>query len=557
MHQPLYKDRLTGKYLMPWVRLHAIKDYLDMVLVLKNFPKIRQTFNLVPSLIEQLDDYASHGAVDEQLLLTCKDDATYTAEDKLYLLAESFHCNLERQIKPHHHYFELYSRRQKHLRLGQNYMEMLDFWTSQDYADMAAWMNLSWFDPLHYERLPELRKLIDQERNYSLEQRESIIEMQRHLIRETLPAYKGMQEAGHIEVTTSPYYHPILPLLIDTNVARLANPFTKLPEQLFFHRDDAQHQLDTGIALYEEKLGCKPHGMWPSELSVSPAAIELMAKCGIKWIVLDEALLAKTLDKAVSRDEHGNLNGAEMICQPYQLTVGNEQISIFFREVVLSNEISFSYGGRDSAEAASSLYMRLKHIQQRLFNWKREGVVVIALDGENCWETYEADGNPFLRELYRRLSEDNTLNVCTVNDYLQRNPPSAQLSNLHCGSWINADYHIWIGEPLKNKAWDLLGTTRNFLVAQLEQKQYPKDVKAKAWEEIYAAEGSDWFWWFGEPNNSEHDAMFDQQFRLRLQNVYKLLGVSHPAELDKPVHDLVYPPGQLEPPEPVPTASHH
>jgi alpha-amylase/alpha-mannosidase (GH57 family) len=211
-----------------------------------------------------------------------------------------------------------------------------------------------------------------------------------------------------------------------------------------------------------------------------------------------------------------------------------------FREVVLSNEISFAYAARYPADAATSLYMRLKHIQQKLFNWEREGAVVIALDGENCWETYEQDGNPFLNELYRRLSEDNTLNVCTVSDYLQRNPPTAELFNLHSGSWIGADYHIWIGDPVKNKAWDLLNTTRRFLVEQLEQGKHSADVKAKAWEEIYAAEGSDWFWWFGEPNNSEHDDMFDHQFRLRLQNVYKLLGCAHPEELNVPVQDLLH-----------------
>src|SRR5262249_23479294 len=150
--------------------------------------------------------------------------------------------------------------------------------------------------------------------------------------------------------------------------------------------------------------------MWPSELSVSPAALDLISSLGINWVVLDDALLSRTLDTPIFRDEHGNLNSAEMLCQPYRLLVGNHKIDIFFREIVLSNEIGFSYGGRNPAEAATALYMRLKHIQQRLFNWEREGVVTIALDGENCWETYEQDGNQFLNELYRRLSEDNTLN---------------------------------------------------------------------------------------------------------------------------------------------------
>ncbi len=220
---------------------------------------------------------------------------------------------------------------------------------------------------------------------------------------------------------------------------------------------------------------------------------------------------------------------------PYELRVGDEKINIVFREVVMSNEISFSYGSRKPEEAASAMYMRLKHIQKQLANSDNEGMIVIALDGENCWETYEDDGWPFLEALYRRLSADNTLNVCTVSDYLSRQSVTAQLFKIETGSWINADFHIWIGDPEKNRAWDLLAATRNFLVDELKTKTYSEAVKQAAWEEIYAAEGSDWFWWFGEPNNSAHDPIFDQQFRLRLQNVYKILGQGYPPELDQPV----------------------
>jgi alpha-amylase/alpha-mannosidase (GH57 family) len=510
-----------------------------MILILNEFPNVRQTFNLVPSLMEQMEDYALNDAVDQQLLLTCKASEQYTAPDKAFLLAESFHANLERQIKPNAPYFDLYTKRERLLKKGLSFETMIGEFSEQEFADMAAWMNLAWFDPLLREKFDDLKKLIKQGKNYTLEQRKRIIEIERQLIRETLPTYKEMQAAGKIEVITSPYYHPILPLLIDTNVARLPNPQTSLPEKLFLHRADAAKQLQNGLAFYEHEFGCKARGMWPSELSVSPAALELIAENGINWVVLDEALLSKTLDVSICRDQYGNLDCAETICQPYRLHVGDQEINIFFREVVLSNEISFSYGGRQAEEAATAMYMRLKHIQQRLFNWEREGVVVVALDGENCWETYEQDGNLFLRELYKRLSEDSTLNVCTMSDYLKRNPATEDLYNIHSGSWIGADYHIWIGDPVKNRAWDLLGETRNFLVAQLSKQKYDDQTIAKAWEEIYAAEGSDWFWWFGEPNNSDHDAIFDQQFRLRLQNVYKLLEQTYPQELNESVPDQV------------------
>ncbi|HEY9868247.1 MAG TPA: glycoside hydrolase family 57 protein [Candidatus Obscuribacterales bacterium] len=542
MHQPLYKDRLSGQYLMPWVRLHAIKDYLDMPLILQDFPRIQQTFNLVPSLMEQLEDYGWHGAVDEQLLLTVKPHEEYTAADKIYLLGSSFHANVERQIKPHQPYFELYTKRQRLLDRGHTFQSMLTEFSNQEYADMATWLNLVWFDPLWFAKNDELRSFAEQRRAFPVERRRRLIEIERELIRQTIPVYRQLQELGQVEVITSPYYHPILPLIIDSNVARLPSPHTKLPRRLYLHREDARRQVETGLNFYQEMFHQPARGMWPSELAVSPPALELIAQCGVRWVVLDEALLQRTLDVTIYRDDHGNLNSAELICQPYRLHVGDQDINLFFREVVLSNEISFSYGRRAAQEAASALYLRLKHIQQRLFNWDREGVVVVALDGENCWETYEQDGGPFLRELYRRLSEDNTLKVCTVSDYLERNPPTAELYNIHSGSWIGADYHIWIGDPVKNRAWELLSATRQFLVTALRGHSYSKDVQAQAWEEIYTAEGSDWFWWFGEPNNSADDPVFDRQFRLRLQNVYKLLGHDYPPELDVPVPEQVFAP---------------
>lgn len=540
MHQPLYKDRLSGMYLMPWVRLHGIKDYIDMPLILEDFPAIKQTFNLVPSLLEQLDDYAK-GAVDEQLLLTIKDEKEYTTADKIAILRESFHCNLERQVKKFPPYYELYLRRERLVKKGHSFASMVQEFSPQEYADLATWFNLAWFDPYWVKKIDELSNYIRQGGHFTRQQRERLIEIERELIRQTIPVYKRLQDSGQIEVTTTPYYHPILPLLIDTNAARWCSPQTPLPEKLYFHREDAKAQLDKGLQLYKEMLGRKARGMWPSEMSVSPAALELIAQCGINWVVLDEALLCKSAGVGIYRDHHGNLNNAEVLCQPYKLNVGDEEISILFREVVSSNEIGFSYGHRHPEEAATALYMRLKHIQQKLFHWEREGVVAIALDGENCWETYEEDGNIFLREAYERISKDSTLNVCTVSDYLERNPPTAVLNNIHSGSWINADYHIWIGDPHKNRAWDLLGDTRNFLVEQLKKKKYPPDVQKLAWEEIYTAEGSDWFWWFGEPNNSAHDDIFDEQFRLRLQNVYKLLGESYPEILDVSVYEQVKP----------------
>lgn len=540
MHQPLYKDRLSGQYLMPWVRLHAIKDYLDMALILRDFPKVKQTFNLVPSLMEQLNDYGWHNAVDEQLKWTCKHASEYTQQDKIGILTMSFHANLERQIKPNKPYYELWVKRQHLLDRGHHAASMVNEFSEQEYADMCTWMNLAWFDPMWFEKMDELQSYLTQGREFHYDRRNRLIEIQREIIRQIIPTYRALQDEGQIEIITSPYYHPILPLLIDTNSAKISDPNVRLPERIYFHRQDALAQLEKGIAYYEEMFGRRPQGMWPSELSVSPAALELISQVGINWVVIDEALLSKTIHAPIFRDDHGNLNSPEFLCQPYRLQAGDYNINLLFREVVTSNEIGFSFGGRSPQEAATALCMRLKYIQQKLFNWEREGMVAIALDGENCWETYEKDGRPFLQELYHRLSEDSSFDVCTVSDYLKRNPSSAELHNIHSGSWISSDFHIWIGDPVKNKAWDLLSRTRHFLMAAFRQGTHPPEDLHRAWEEIYTAEGSDWFWWFGEPNNSHDDAIFDHQFRLRLQNVYTLLGQPYPKDLDFPLDQHAY-----------------
>lgn len=540
MHQPLYKDRLSGKYLLPWVRLHAIKDYLDMVTILEEFPKIKQTFNMVPSLLEQLNDYAFHNAIDDQLLLTEKDCSSYSNSEKTAILADSFHCNYDRQIKVNLPYLSLFEKRQHFFDRGQSYHSMLDEFSDQEYADMATWMNLAWFDPLFFESNKELSSYLEQGSNFSQKQRIRLIEIQREIMRKVIPTYKKMQEEGHIEIITSPYYHPILPLLIDSNTAKLPNPQAKLPKRVYFHRDDAIKQLENGLAYYQEMFKVPARGMWPSELAVSPAAIEAIAECGINWIVLDEAMLTRTTDAHLDRDEHGNLNNPELICQPYLLQIGDRKINVFFRELVTSNEISFAYGRREPKEAAQALVMRIKHIQHKLANWQNEGVIVIALDGENCWETYEKDGVPFLREVYSSLSADPTINVSTISQYLSRNQTKNELHNIHSGSWIGSDFHIWIGDPVKNRAWDLLGQTRDFLVDTINKNSQSQENIKRAWEEIYTAEGSDWFWWFGEPNNSAHDQMFDHQFRLRLQNVYKFLGKEYPKDLDVPIAEQVF-----------------
>lgn len=530
MHQPLYKDHLTGKYLMPWVRLHAIKDYLDMVLILKNFPKIRQTFNLVPSLIEQLDDYAFNNANDYHSELTCKPTSELTDDDKVFILERFFDANYKNMIAPNSYYLSLYNR-SKSLPANAN----INNFSEQEYADIMAWFNMVWFDPMWRNETPFLNELYKQQKDFTLEQRKKIIEIQRDIIKLIIPVYKEYQDRGQIEVTTTPYYHPILPLLINTDSAKISRPNVNLPAERFNHPEDAIEQLRKGVENYKEKFGRAPRGIWPSEQSVSPETIKLIANAGFKWAISDEGILASTLGKEFHRNFYGNLEDPRDLCQPYTVNIDDKKIDMIFRNIIYSDLIGFHFGKMDSSQAAWELYDRIKDIQQKLVNSTDQYLLTIALDGENCWEYFPNDGINFLTNLYRNLSEDNSLDITTVSEYLEKHPPNKILYTLSSGSWINRDFHIWIGDPAKNTGWNYLKKTRDDLVRITTNKHFDEETIKKAWEELYIAEGSDWFWWYGDPNVSAQDDLFDEQFRLHLQNVYRVLNEPIPSELFVPV----------------------
>lgn len=528
MHQPLYKDRLTGRYLMPWVRLHAIKDYLDMVEILRPYPKIRQTFNLVPSLLEQLVDYGHHGALDRALELTLKSVAMLTPDERAYLLERFFDLNWDHQLRPYPRYLELANRRNELLSQMPAEAAAARF-SDQDLLDLTVWFSLAWFDPMWLEGDPELRVLVRKGRDYSQTDRERLVAKQRELIRKIIPTYAQMQAEGRIELTTTPFYHPILPLLVDTHSARVARPDLPLPENRYQHPEDAEAQVKKGLDYFEQNFGYRPRGMWPSEESVSPAVVELLADQGVSWIVSDEGVLAHSLGIKLVRDGEGRLHDPAPLYQPYWAESNGKRVAMVFRDIVLSDLIGFTYARMAPEEAARDLYERLKAIHRALPEAEAP-LVTIALDGENCWEYYARDGADFLQAFYRMVSEDPELEMVTVGEYLKAHPPRETLQRLHSGSWIFSDFTTWIGEPTKNRAWDFLYKARQVLAAHRDHPRF-----AEAQEEIYIAEGSDWFWWFGEGHDSGQDELFDWQFRLHLQNVYQLLGEPVPEELLQPV----------------------
>ena len=543
-HQPLYKSRITGRYKMPWVRLHGTKDYLDLILMLERYPQLHQTVNLVPSLILQLEDYAQGTAIDPYLAAAITATDQLTESQRKFIIQHFFDAQHHTLIAPHPRYDELYQQVQTE---GKGWC--LEHWTEADYGDLLAWHNLAWIDPLFWDD-PEVAAWLEQGKGFSLADRQRIIAKQRDIISRILPVHRKMQASGQLEVTTTPYTHPILPLLADTDAGQVAVPGMTLPQSRFQWEEDIPRHLQKAWEMYQDRFGCDPRGLWPSEQSVSPAMLPYVAEQGFKWLCSDEAVLGWTLQHFFHRDEGGNLFEPDLLYQPYRLATKSGDLSMVFRDHRLSDLVGFTYSSFDPKDAALDLIRHLEAIANSLqpaeegedeatFDPRKPGLdkprlVTIALDGENCWEFYQQDGKPFLDYLYSQLSEHHGIKLVTVSEYLDQFPAteSIQADKLHSGSWVDGSFTTWIGDPVKNRAWDLLTDARQVLANHPEATE---EKNPDAWEALYAAEGSDWFWWFGEGHSSNQDAMFDLLFREHLIALYKALDEPIPEVLSEPL----------------------
>lgn len=530
MHQPYYKDNLSGKCILPWVRLHGIKDYYDMAAILEEYPQIHQTFNFSSSLLEQIEDYPEGRTEDEHLKVSLKPASKLTIRDKEFILEYFFMAHWDNMIKVHPRYAELLERRGEEA--GEREKALNEF-SVQDFRDLQVWFNLAWFDPFFKTRDETIKKLVEKNRNFTEADKRAILEKQMKVMAQILPIYRRLQDAGQIEVSVTPYYHPILPLLCDTDVALRAMPEASMPRNRFIHPEDAEAQIEMAVSYYQKHFGCPPKGMWPSEGSVSEAVVPMMAKRGIRWIATDEAILANTLKNSPGFHDFS----FEVKFRPYRIQIGEHQIDCIFRDHTLSDLIGFQYWQWETEEAVADLMGRLHVIRKIVNNAPGDHLVAIIMDGENAWEFYKNDGWDFLGLLYEKLSVDPGIKTVTVSEYLKEHPPAETLPRLFPGSWINNNFKIWIGHEEDNTAWDYLYAARQALVEFEQNSKGQADQKAieQAWQEIYIAEGSDWCWWYGEEHGSYNDREFDQLFRTHLMNVYRLIGREAPAYLAEPI----------------------
>jgi alpha-amylase/alpha-mannosidase (GH57 family) len=525
-HQPVYfKDPATGIYAKPWVRVHAAKDYVDMAAMLADYPDLHVTFNLTPSLVRQLDDLAA-GARDQYWLTTEIPADQLTAEDKAFLRDHFFDTN-PKVIARFPRYEEIANDR-----------ENSDAWDESTWRDLQVLFNLAWTDPDWLAQEP-LQALVLKGRDFDEADKAVILGEHQRLIEEVIPIHRRLQETGQIQVTMTPYAHPILPLLIDTSLARIAQPKLDLPTRFSYPRD-AVAQVERGVELYRDHFGIDPVGMWPAEGAVAQEMVGIAGRAGLAWMASDEEVLAKSLGLAgFSRDSTETVQEADVLYRPYYVNdLRSPPVAMVFRDRILSDKVGFTYSGMPGEEAAADLLSRLHAIKDRLAEEGAAGphLVSVILDGENAWENYENDGKTFLNALYRGLSDDPEIETVTPSEFLAIAPDQPAIEALWAGSWISHDFSTWIGEEEENTAWNYLGTVRELLQKYQDGKrQASEEAIAAAFDSMMIAEGSDWFWWYGADQDSGSDGDFDQQFRNTLKQVYAALGEATPDFLDVPV----------------------
>ena len=553
MHQPYYKRSRHGSFDMPWVRLHALKDYLDMVEITASYPSLHQTFNLVPSLVEQLDDYARGDFSDPYWDLTLKPAADLDLGERGFVVDLMCERSAHPRAQRYPRYLELSRKREMYL--GQGIDACAAAFSPDELRDLQIWFTLAWFDPVHLRDGP-LADLVSRNRDFSEADKQILATAQADILDRVLPAYRRAEAEGRVELTTSPYFHPILPLLINTDLSRISRPNAPLPPRRFAHPEDAREQIRLAMEHHAATFGRPPRGMWCSELGVGEDVVPLLTGAGLAWTIADEGILGRSLGKDIARTDGGRVLDPDRLYHPYRLEREGSSLDIVFRDRVLSDLIGFTYRSWAPRDAAANLVGRLRDIRESAPAGEEPRLVTIALDGENAWEYYHDDGHEFLGRLYETLVGDPGLRCVTVGEFLAENPPRRELPWLHTGSWVFADFSTWVGDPAHGPAWDLLHRARDRVAARREaaaalpaapdegrptaaghavaDHHSVADVE-EAWRHILIAEGSDWFWWFSTHQESGVDYLWDLAFRGHLQNAYRCLGESPPSDLFAPL----------------------
>lgn len=536
MHQPQYRDPATGRYLLPWTRLHALKDYWGMVKILEEFPGVHATFNVVPSLAAQIQEYAS-GQFQESWF-----DIAFTPAEKL--APDTKREAIERAFQVNDNFLRRWPRfgaLAAEVRSG-GAEACVAQWSARDWRDLQALSQLAWMDEEYLTKDPAVKALADRGQDFTEQDKALLLDKQYELLAAVLPEYRLAATRGQIEISTTPYYHPILPLLCDTDIARVSNPDTPVPQPAFRYPDDAREQLARARQFHERVFGKPPAGLWPSEGSVSDESLEIAAELGFRWFATDEGVLGRTLNVGFWRDASGYPENGPELYTPWRLKRGKGELYGFFRDHYLSDLVGFVYSRMSAEAAAADLHQRIRAIGESE-PVDRTATVSLILDGENAWEYYPGNGREFLRRFYERIERDPDIFACTVSEAIQATPEAPVLEGIFPASWINANFDVWIGHAEDVRAWELLRDARDAFERAKTRSDLGRPVRLdestfqgrRVYDAVLAAEGSDWCWWFGPEHGSANDAEFDALYRRHLTEIYNALGEPPPAALSHPI----------------------
>jgi len=544
MHQPDYRDTFTGEYVLPWTYLHAIKDYTDMAYHLEANPAARVTFNFVPVLLDQLEDYSEQFKTSDirdplLALLIEKDLGSASLEQCRFIIDSCFKSHHEKMLAPFAHYQHLYNI---YLTLESESKTPFNYLSGQYKADLLVWYHLAWMGESVRRSSKLVQGLMERGSQFTLQDRLDLFGLIGELISDLIPRYKKLQDSGRIELSSTPHYHPILPLLINFKSAYDAMPLAPLPQCDHYPggRLRAEAHIAQAQVSHSKRFGALPVGMWPAEGGVSQEALSLMAERGVRWAATGENVLVNSFLKSGANMPPRH----EYLYKPYRVTDGIHGITCFFRDDNLSDKIGFEYAKVHSNEAVRDFMRALEYI--RATNATQQNPVVsVILDGENAWEYYSYNGYYFLSELYRALAEHPDIEMTTFSDIVQKcesteifTTPSIDLQLLpiiSAGSWVYGSFSTWIGSTEKNLGWDLLCDAKRSYDKVMQAGELSATECAACERQLAVCEGSDWFWWFGDYNSAMSVDSFDRLYRHNLSNLYRLLKLPVPKVLGQPI----------------------
>ncbi len=532
MHQPGYQDLASGRYRLPWVYLHAIKDYVDMAAILEENPAARAVVNFAPILLDQIEDYARQVAAHLQdgealrdPLLAALTAETFSGETapRRELIEACLRANEERLIKR----FAPYERLSRLAALALEDPDGAAYLDDRYLADLVTWYHLAWLGETVRRGDRRVQSLLEKGRGFTPADRRVLMEVIGTLLATVVGRYRALAEAGRVELSMTPYAHPMLPLMLDFRSACEAICDISLPRCAAYPggAERAHWHLREGLDCFRRHFGFAPQGCWPAEGGVSADLLALLGEYDFKWVASGEAVLRNSLARCeVQREQPME----EKLHRAYR--VGETAPVCFFRDDGLSDLIGFTYASWHADDAVANLVHHLENIADCCRD-DDQRVVAIILDGENAWETYPENGYHFLTALYQRLASHPRLRLTTFAECLAQGLEVGRLPVLTAGSWVYGTFSTWIGDPDKNRAWEMLCEAKQVFDEAFDATSLGDEARRRALSQLAVCEGSDWFWWFGDYNPAETVSDFERLFRLHLANLYRFLGRPVPAQL--------------------------